>query len=284
MPAQLQPSTGTIRANVSWDDYLAIPGVSITRLKELRRSPQHYRHRLLNPKESAPLSLGRAAHCAVLEPDRYERDHAVWTRRTASGNLAPRNGQHWDAFKTAAGGRDILTEDEHGDALAIQQAVRGNPDAMRFLSSGDPEVSMQWRVMGHEAKGRLDWLTRLDGRPWLVGLKTARDCRDRQFGRQAANLGYHLQWAWYLDGYKTITGEANPCVVEIVVEAEAPHAVVVYEIPDEILQQGFEEYSQLLEQLAECERTNHWPGPAPGMQTLTLPSWVYGEEEISYVE
>ena len=76
---------GSIRPGVPWDEYLALPGLSITRLKELGRSPQHYRHRLLHPKESAPLTFGRAAHCAVLEPDRYERDHAVWARRTASG-------------------------------------------------------------------------------------------------------------------------------------------------------------------------------------------------------
>src|SRR5690606_4436228 len=67
-----------ITPRMPWDDYLALPGVSITRLKELGRSPQHYRYRRDNPKESAPLTLGRAAHCAVLEPERYERDHAVW--------------------------------------------------------------------------------------------------------------------------------------------------------------------------------------------------------------
>lgn len=272
-----------LQPNLPWADYLALPGVSITRLKELGRSPLHYRHRLLNPKESAPLTLGRAAHCAVLEPERYQRDHAVWSRRTSAGNLAPRNGKHWDAFKAAAEGLAILTEDEHAEALAIQRAVRSNPDAMRFLASGDAEVTMQWSMLGHACKGRLDWLTSIDGRPWLVGLKTARDCRPFQFGRQAANLGYHLQWAYYLDGYKAITGEPAR-VFEIVVESEAPHAVVVYEIPDDVLLQGAEEYTALLETLAECESRHAWDGPAPGIQTLALPQWVYGQEEISYVE
>lgn len=273
-----------LQFNVPWDDYLALPGVSITRLKELGRSPLHYRHRLLHPKESAPLTLGRAAHCAVLEPARFERDHAVWSRRTGSGNLAPRNGKWWDAFKAEAGARAILTEDEHAEALDIQRAVRSNPDAMRFLASGDPEVTMQWSMLGHACKGRMDWLAIIDGRPWLVGLKTARDCRSRQFGRQAATLGYHLQWAYYHDGYKTITGNENPGVIEIVVEAEAPHATAVYEVPEEVLQQGFEEYTDLLQRLDECVRNDNWPGPEPGIQTLTLPSWVYGEEEINYVE
>lgn len=274
----------SIQPRVPWDDYLALPGVSITRLKELRRSPLHYRHRLLHPKETPALVLGRAAHCAVLEPDRYERDHAVWSRRTASGNLAPRNGQHWEAFKAEHEGLALISEDEHAEAMAMQAAVRGNPDAMRLLAEGEPEVTMRWSAMGHACKGRLDWLTRFEGAPALVGLKSTRDCRERQFGRQAANLGYHLQWAWYLDGFKTITGSSDARVFEIAVESEGPHAVVVYEIPEEVLQQGFDEYTELLEQLAECERENRWPGPTPGIQTLTLPSWVYGEEEISYVE
>lgn len=277
--------TPSLRANVLWDDYLALPGASITRLKELRRSPQHYIHRLRHPRESAPLALGRAAHCAVLEPERYERDHAVWSRTTASGNQSPRNGKVWEAFKVENAGKAILTAAEHEDAMAMQRAIRGNPDAMQLLETGDAEVTLQWMIGSTACKGRLDWLTRFEGRPALIGLKTARDCRARQFGRQAANLGYHLQWAFYLDGYKAVTGSDElPRVFEIVVEPEAPHAIVVYEIPDEVLQQGFDEYSELIELLAECERTNHWPGPAPGIQTLALPQWVYGEEEISYVD
>lgn len=272
-----------LQFNVAWEEYLALPGCSITRLKELGRSPQHYRYRLGHPKESKPLAFGRAAHCAVLEPERFDADHAVWARRTESGNLAPRNGKHWDAFRAEHTGRSILTEDEHTDATTLQHAVRNNPDAMRYLRTGAPEVTMQWMVGKRLCKGRIDWLTTEDGRAVLVGLKSARDCRQRQFGRQAANLGYHLQWAYYFDGYKVLTSEV-PKVIEIVVEPEPPHAIVVYEIPDEVIQQGCDEYLQLLEELDECERNKIWPGPAPGIQTLTLPQWVYGEEEISYVD
>lgn len=284
MNAVLAQPEQCIETSVPWDDYLRMQGCSITRLKELRRSPLHYQHRLLNPKETAPLSLGRAAHCSVLEPERFDRDHAVWTRRTKSGKLGPRNGKFWEAFKAENAGRTIISEDEHSDVVAIQRAVRGNRDAMRYLEHGDPEVTMQWYVLDHLCKGRADWLTVVDGEPVLVGLKTARDCRLHQFGRQAAQLGYHLQWAFYRDGYATITGRL-PKVVEIVVENEAPHAVVVYVIPDEILQRGFDEYMALLEQLDECNRNKSWPGPAIGEQVLSLPPWAFGETmEISYVD
>lgn len=268
-----------IQSRVPWEDYLALPGASITRLKELRRSPLHYRHRLQHPKETPALSLGRAAHCAVLEPERFDRDHAVWKRRTRSEAMAPRNGKAWEEFKAEHDGKTILTADEYEEAMAMQAAIRGNPDAMRYLEQGDPEVTMQWMARGLTCKGRIDWLTHADGRVVIVGLKTARDCRPFQFGNQAARLGYHLQWAYYKDGYEAITGNRDVKMVEIVVEPEAPHAQVVYEIPEDVMLQGFDEYMALLEILEECERNNAWPGPSPGEQILTLPSWAYPSDE-----
>lgn len=281
MSAVAQPPPLRIQSRVPWDEYVTQPGCSITRLKEMRRSPLHYRHRLTNPKETTPLTLGKASHCAVLEPERFSRDHAIWSRRTESGNLGPRNGKWWDAFRMEHVGKTIITEDEFVDVGAIQKAVRDNVDAMLYLANGDPEVTLQWTIWSRPCKGRVDWLTTVDDEPILVGLKTSRDCRHFAFGSQAAKLGYHLQWAYYFDGYEGITGK-RPKVVEIVVENEAPHAVVVYVIPDDIIQQGRDEYMVLLEQLAECERTNSWPGPAIGEQILTLPSWVYeAHDDIS---
>lgn len=269
---------------MSFDDYLKRSGISITGLKHMRRSPLHYRHAATNRSDTAPMSLGRAAHCAVLEPERFAAEYVAWDRQTSSGSSAPRNGQHWEKFKADNAGKEIVTLDQMTEATGMRDAVRGCSEAMKYLSAGDAEVSIFWQMMGHSCRGRIDWLTEIDGEHVLVGLKSARDCRLQQFGRQAANLAYHLQWAYYFDGWKAITGK-SPRVVEIVVEAKAPHAVTVYQIPDDVLQQGAEEYLELLEQLAECERTNRWPGPSPAEQVMVLPSWVYGEElEIEYAE
>lgn len=269
-----------IASRMPYREYRALRGRSITQLKELKRSPRHYKYRLANPKETTALKLGTAAHTAVLEPERFSRDYAIWSARTESGNMRPRNGKFWDAFEEQHKGKTIITIDEYEDVLAIQSAVRGDPVAMRYLEWGDPEVSMQWMFGDRLCKGRLDWLTNVDGEPALVGLKTARDCRHFIFGSAAAKLCYHLQWAYYFDGYTTIKGEdVVPRVVEIVVESEAPHAVAVYQIPFDILEQGREEYQDLLSQLAECEANNDWPGPVTEEQILTLPSWVYQAQD-----
>lgn len=269
-----------IASRMPYREYSTWRGRSITRLKELKRSPKHYRHRLANPKETPSMKLGTAAHTAVLEPERFSRDYAIWAERTESGNLRPRNGKFWEAFEERNSGKSIITIHEYEDTLAIQAAVRNDPVAMRYLESGDPEVSMQWMLDGQLCKGRLDWLTTIDGEPSLVGLKTARDCRHFIFGSAAAKLGYHLQWAYYFDGYTTIKGDGVvPRVVEIVVESDAPYAVAVYQIPFDIIEQGREEYEDLLVQLAECETKGEWPGPVTEEQILTLPSWVYQTQD-----
>lgn len=269
-----------IRSRVLREEYDSLPGISITRLKELRRSPMHYLYRLTNPKQSDALTLGTATHVAALEPERFESQFSVWQGVTASGRAKPRSGKNWLAFKNTAAkaGQTILTAAEALEARTIARAVRSDPLALAYLEVGDPEVTLQWQVRGRIARGRADWLTKVEGEPVLVGLKTARDARPIQFGNQCAKLGYHLQWAFYYDGYEFITGR-QARMVEIVVETAPPHAVVVYRIPDDVIQQGRDEYLVLLDQLDECERTGSWPGPSTQEEYLTLPSWVYAAHD-----
>ena len=271
-----------IHSRIPEAEYRALPALNISRLKLLKRSPLHYRHEIDHPSTSAAMTLGTAAHCATLEPERFCRDYVTWNRRTDSGRTAPRTGKAWEAFVAEFGERTILTEDDAATAQAIAAAVRGDPVAGKYLVSGDPEVTMDWQLgetpWDRPCKGRVDWLTEMDGEPVVVGLKTTKDVRHFAFAGTSARLGYHMQWGWYFDGYHANTNRA-PRMVEIAVESAAPHAVVVYIITEDILAQGRDDYLALLEQLDYCERTGEWPGPAQTEQILSLPSWVYGTDE-----
>lgn len=240
----------------------------------------HYLYRLTTPQQSDALTLGTATHVATLEPERYESQFVTWSGLTKTGRAKPRSGAKWLEFKDAAtkGSRTVLTAAEDREARTIASAVRNDPIALPYLEIGDPEVTLQWTVRGRIARGRVDWMTKMDGEPVIVGLKTARDCRPIQFGNQCARLGYHLQWAFYFDGYEFITGR-QARMVEIVVESTPPYPVVVYRIPDDVIQQGRDEYLVLLDQLDECERAGSWPGPSIAEEHLTLPSWVYAAHD-----
>lgn len=274
MSAELVNFSTAMHSRMPVREYRSIAATNITLLKELRRSPLHYLHRRSHAKESNALRLGTAAHVAVLEPERFDTQFAIWGRRASSGNLCPRNGRHWEEFQRIAAGKEIITSDDAERALQIQAAVRNDVVAMRYLEAGDPEVVMTWTIRGRPCKGRADWLTVVDNQWTVVGLKTARDARPLQFGNACARLGYHLQWSWYHDGFQFIKAEC-PRLVEIVVEPEPPYPVVTYTVPDDVIQQGRDEYMVLLEQLERCEASGVWPGPAEGEIPVSLPSWVY---------
>lgn len=267
-----------LTTNLPRDQYDAIDALNMSRLKAIAHSPRMYRYALENPKTSSALTLGTAAHVAVLEPERYEEQFCIWGSTTAAGAMSPRRGQYWEAFVANAGKRTILTPEEHSRAQAIAAAVRFDERANQYLGEGDAEVTLEWNLPaplgGRPAKARVDWITKVGGKPYLVGLKSARDCRHHQFANQAAKLKYHLSWSYYLDGYTAITGRV-PQLREIVVDSEAPHSVAVYAIDNDVILQGREEYWELVKTLNECEARDEWPGPVRDEQVLTLPTWAY---------
>ncbi|MBK7363126.1 MAG: PD-(D/E)XK nuclease-like domain-containing protein [Micavibrio sp.] len=73
----------------------------------------------------------------------------------------------------------------------------------------------------------------------------------------------------------------------LAVEKQEPHAVGIYELDEISLEYAKEIRAQELATLAECKRTNIWPGYADGIQTIGLPSWAYKKTEetieVNYV-
>lgn len=271
----LRPS---MQSRIPYADYVAMEGLRFSALKNLARSPLHYQHALAHPKQTDPMRLGTAAHVAVLEPERFESQFVVWEKRKSNGDMWPRKGPEWDAFCAEHRGREALEPKFAEQAQEMQRAVQAHPKAQRYLQSGDPEVSLQCTLNHRLCKARIDWLTTVDGAPVMVGLKTTVDVRAFQFRRVAAQLLYHVQWAFYADMYHCVTSQ-RPRVVEIVVEKTPPYAVGVYVIRDEILQQGREQYQALMAELARCEAADEWPGPVVDEQELTLPDWAYANTD-----
>ena len=252
-------------------EYQALPAVNWSLLRELRRSPLHYQHALTVEREDTDaLRLGRAVHTAVLEPDRFALDYAVWQGGRRSGN-------EWAHFCMANHTRTILTLDQYTTACAIRDAVRSHPVASPYLSRGEPEVVLRWRheKTGLDLKGRADWISDTA----IVDLKTSRHAiSPRQMSATVHALGYHCQLALYRAGVKAMTDRELPAVM-IAVEPAAPHDVAVYAIMDEALFAGEEEVEELLALLKECRATDSWRGRFSAVQELDLPRYAYPSDD-----
>jgi hypothetical protein len=259
------------RGSIAYDE---IDAVNFSTLKELAVSPKRYRHRLDNPKpQTKPMAFGVATHTAVLEPDRFGDEYVMYTGKQ-------RRGKKWEEFKADSAGKQILTRSEYVEAARIRDAVSECQLASKYLEFGEPEVAMVWRdaEVGTLCKGRLDWRCS-DPEGVIVDLKSARAIDGLMFGRSAGRLLYHVQFAFYADGFKALAGQ-EPIFKVIAVEQEAPHDVAVYNIPDEVMDLGRDEYRRLLVQLKHFKQIDEWPGYANGCELeFNLPPWMMGDDD-----
>jgi len=253
-----------IHSDLTREEYDAIAGrTNFSHLKMMARSPLHYKtaYRM----DTSSMTLGRAVHLAVLEPSRYASAVAVWTGDRRAGKV-------WDAFRADNAGKELLTEEEDKAAKAIAASVMGNESARRHLTGeGTPETSILWKAGEHACKGRLDF----DGPISLVDLKSTRDASPEGFGRQAHNLHYISQAAFYSDGYFAATGERKPFVL-VAVEPESPFAVQVYRVTEAQIERGRAQYTEWLARLEFCRKNDFWPSYFDGEIDLCLPRWAEG--------
>jgi hypothetical protein len=187
-----------------------------------------------------------------------------------------RRGKEWDAFKGANAGKTILKRSEYRQALAIRDAVYAYPVARAYLNAGGfIERSITWtdEGTGLACKGRPD----LEGAA-IVDLKTCPSVDSRRFSGLAARMGYFNQAAFYRSGIATIRGQVKPCVI-IAVELAPPHDVAVFPIQDDSLVLAEAENAILLKRVAECRVANEWPGRYPEPQEITLPAWMWADDE-----
>lgn len=245
-------------------------------LKHLQKSPQHYRAALqAPPKDTDARRLGRVRHLALIEPEKYATDVAVWEgdKRTKA----------WKEFQAANAGKEIITADEGEEIARLCEAIRRHSIASAYLEGARAEVTCLWRhaVEGFagmsgfavDCKARLD-LLQTDVA--IIDIKGTRDASPASFGRDSFNFGYFIQAAMYVDAVAACTGAVLPYVI-VAAEHSAPYAVQPYRLPEALLERGRMEYRALLARLALCRRENQWGGYSDGELLLELPRWAYLE-------
>jgi len=263
------PSGAAILERVTFAEYSQIQAVNLSTLKELRRSPAHYRHRLLTPREDTDaMRIGRCIHAAVLEPETFQAKCALWTGER-------RYGKTWNKFLTDNAGREILKREEWDLCLAVQRAVRGDKWAAPYLTGGKSELTIVWQdaETGIRCRCRLDYLADA-----IADVKTGRDMSPRAFESQSWKLGNHLQCAMYIDAVKASTGR-DVGFAFIAVEVAEPHVVQVFQPSPALIEAGREEYKGLLRALKEYREQDRYPGYFDGVLDLNLPRWAVNDDE-----
>lgn len=237
-------------------DYL-----SVSALKAFNRSPNHYIQYLTGSKVASPaMAFGSALHCAVLEPEEFDKRYAIapkFDKRTKAGKAAH------EAFVQAAGEREVVGHADYERLVLVKDAVHRCEPAMKILSQAMAfEQVRTVPIGGVPFKGIAD----IVGPNFVADLKTAQDGSPNGFQRSAANLHYHLQAA----AYRRLWGVGE--FYWVVVETQAPWNVVVYKQDDA---SNVKADAKLLNLINAWTNWDGRPASyADDVLTLSLPSWA----------
>jgi exodeoxyribonuclease VIII len=283
-----------------FDEYLAVDALSATGLKQLARSPWHYKHRI-DTDPTPAMMRGTLAHCAILEPGAFAQRYVVQPvdapRRPSKAQWSAKNPsaesiaamKWWEAFNDSLAGRDVVSADDFSLCAQQLQAIASNTELSGLLKHGRGEVSIFWidKATGLYCKARPDWLPSPIGSTIMpVDIKTCIDDSPSGFGRAAARLRYDLQDAHYTAGIEAVTGLHVQAFVFGAVSSKPPVLAVPYVLTDEIRAQGRDERRELIDKLAWCQRENTWPAYGQGFQMLDFPAYAKagGDVEVEWSE
>ena len=257
------------------DEYHAdTTAISASGLKLFMRSPRHYSAAYLYTNqrervETPAMRIGTAVHCATLEPEEFRNRYDYLPEGT---DLRTKAGKELRDALTASG-KIILSPDDMRQVIDMASAFTADPRyAPTFAIPHGVERSIYATINGVLCKARPDFIT--NDCTLVVDVKTCRDASPEEFGRQAWNLGYHIQAAFYRRVIQAATG-TTPKFCFACVESEYPHLTAWYTAPDYLLEYADGVIDLALDRFAECMCTNTWPGyPGTGDDELQIPGWA----------
>lgn len=266
------------------EDYHADFAIGSSGLKRLAVSPLHYWAEYLDPnrvrKDTAAFAFGRAWHCAVFEPERFETDYVVMPdgldRRTKEGKALYQ--------ELMESGREVLSAADAVTITLMSELAREHPISNVVFNAnaehGQAEVSLFAvdPASGVRVKIRPDWmLVPCAAFPngLIIDGKTTTDASEAGFARAVWNLEYGLQAAFYTRVFCQVFGTSKrPAFLWLAQEKEAPHAAAYYAAGEDLIAYWDAKIDPLLELYAKCKATDTWPGYSEKVSTLTLPVWA----------
>ncbi len=301
-------------AGVPFDDYCTMPGLNWSTLKYALKSQAHLaaimQRRFVDPDTLSRRAL-RAVHAAVLEPDAYARDYAVWAGRRA--------GKEYEAAAGAAGAPEYLTVTEDAHARAVAAAVHGHPAAGLLLRAPGvvTELTVRWQdsTCGSPiaCKGRLDAFAPRgcvalwpDGLPCVIDLKAvpavgsparlASEIARRDYAAQLAHYAAGMRAVWEARGGSAPWPGARLVIIAYETRPMPDVAVVdlgVLDVPEgsdgaaayfggERRRQALAAAAPVLQAIALdglSVGARAWPGQAPEIVEVGVPGWAHGDDD-----
>lgn len=236
------------------DEYRAQRGISKSELDLAHDSVALLEWNKNNPAPgSESVDLGTHVHCALLEPDVFDREYIKVP--DFDNNKAGREKR--DAFIERIGDSKIVLDTEtYLQVCAMRDSVLHHPVANMLLTSkGISEASIFGEINGMRVKCRPDRIVdpEVFNQHILVDAKKTADID--KFHWSVRDFRYHVQDAYYSDIYKQYSGHTPRFIFIVVGEKRSigRYPVRVFELDIETKHKGRDAYLQDLETVREYQ-------------------------------
>jgi len=226
--------------------------ISASDIKSFLASPKVYwnnKYGNKERKEERHFVMGSAFHELILEPDQFSHNYYIgkkYDMRTTQGKQMNENNL------IEAKGRAIIFDTEFELIQGMAQSCTENKTLIELLKDSHRELSVYTidSLTGLKIKVRPDSLSK--NKSTIVDIKTCLDSSKRSFRSDVYGYGYNISSAFYMD----FIGREN--YVFCAVEKKSPFQCSLYELDDEIVEQGRTSYRKALDLLKWSYDNDFW--------------------------
>lgn len=251
--------------------------LSSTGARLILQSPAkfHYR-RMAGSEEKRAFDVGRGAHERVLG---FGAGIVVVAGDGADPNSWRTASDKERVAAVRREGKTPLTPQDYETVLAMEQALRDEPEVVAYLTDGIAEQAIFDRdpKTGVWLRGRVDFRK---GASYFLDYKTCQDADPRRFAASMGKWGYHQQGDFYgmiLRRLGLVPPDAEFLIVAQ--EKEPPYLCSVVRPGANALAYGAALNRLAIDTFAKCMADNHWPGYPTTPVEVDLPGWLISQYE-----
>lgn len=283
-----------IYKDITFNDYLKLPGLNSSKLKPYIRSPRYgFYKESTEFKGSSAMNIGTLAHAFILEgEERFHdmiKDEFISEGYPVNPKTKKPYGQETILFKSWYDNQDtekrVIYPEDIKKAIKIVRAVSRHKTSNNILKRCNyREIAVTWtcKKTGVLCKALIDACgegiavdLKTIGKPLILGI-LEKELFDRQ---------YYMQFSFYADGLHENGIDPDEFYV-IFAQNNEENDVGCFEVNYSSMEQGRSDYIKAIGnyQVAHnCEGAQK-PGAYPGIESITIPYYAIKDDPLEYVQ
>jgi len=242
-----------IYKNLTQQQYIELEGINQSALQNLYRGTKYFDYKINNNIPTKEMIFGTQVDEYVLTPKFFKEKYFILAekidKRTKEGKK--KSEELEETLKNEC--KTLITQDELDILKNVHASLMSHKWSAKFLRKFQPQICYDFSVEDEKENWCIDCKCRIDGlietkkEPIIFDLKTTSDATFDGFTKKIFTYGYHIQAAFYLDGYYKNTGKHAKYYI-IAIENKEPFQVAVYELSEDngLINIGRTEYLNLI--------------------------------------